>query len=95
MRASDPFLQCKIHYFFYIGISTKDWMICYREGYGITEVGVKASERLGGDVDGTCFAAGTFAGEGSTCSGGGTRAENLAEVGWCAEVDNKNVLRKL
>jgi hypothetical protein len=42
---------------------------------------------LGGDVDGTCLAAGMVVGEGSFCSGGGTRAEvgvgeNLAEVGW-------------
>ena len=34
---------------------------------------------LGGD-DGTCLAVGTVAGEGSTCGGRGTKAEDLAEV---------------
>ena len=33
-------------------------------------------------MDGTHLAAGTVAGEGSTGSGGGTRVEDLAEVGW-------------
>ena len=70
-------------------------MICYREGYGITEVGVKASERLGGDVDGTYLAAGTVAMEGSTCSGGGMRVEDLAEVGWSAEVDGGECLKEI
>ena len=36
---------------------------------------------LGGDVDGTCLAAGMVAGVGSIGGGGGTRAEDLAEVG--------------
>ena len=48
-------------------------------GDGISKAGVRASERLGGDVDGTCLTAGMVAGEGSTCGGVGTRAENLAE----------------
>ena len=50
-------------------------------GDGISEAGVGAGERLGGDVDGTCLAAGMVAGEGSTGGGRGTRAEDLAEVG--------------
>ena len=37
----------------------------------VSQVGVRANERLGGDVDGTCLAAGTVAGEGSTGGGGG------------------------
>ena len=40
-----------------------------------------AGERLGRDVGGTCLAAGMVAGEGSTGSGGGTRGEDLVEVG--------------
>ena len=38
-------------------------------GDGISEAGVGAGERLGGDVVGTCLAAGTVAGKGSTGSG--------------------------
>ena len=57
-------------------------------GDGISEAG----ERLGGDVDGTRLAAGTVAGEGSTGGGGGgTMAEDLAEVGRFAEVDGGGV----
>ena len=52
---------------------------------GISKAGVGASERLGGDVDGTCLAAGTVAGEGSfqVCEGSRVEAgvvEDLAEV---------------
>ena len=61
---------------------------------GISEAGVGAGERLGRDVDGTSLAAGTVAGEGSNGGGGGTRAEDLAEVGWFAEVDG-GIFRKL
>ena len=52
-------------------------------GDGISEAGVGAGERLGRDVDGTRLAAGMVAGEGTTGSGGGTRAEvgRFAEVG--------------
>ena len=42
-----------------------------KDGDGISKTGVGASERLGGDVDLTSLAAGTVAGEGSTCDGGG------------------------
>ena len=52
-------------------------------GDGISETGVGAGERFGRDVDGTCLAAGTIAGEGSTFGCGGTRAE----VWWSVEVD--------
>ena len=45
-------------------------------GDGISQLGVRASERLGEDVDGTCLAAGTDAGEGSFHDGGGMRAED-------------------
>ena len=38
-------------------------------------------------MDGTCLAVGTVAGEGSTGGGGGTRAEDLAEVGGFAEME--------
>ena len=38
-------------------------------------------------MDGTSLAVGTVAGKGSTCGGGGRRAEDLVEVGWSAEVD--------
>ena len=47
---------------------------------GISKVGVGTGDRLGGDVDGTGLAACTVEGEGSTSSGGETRAEDLAEV---------------
>ena len=46
-------------------------------GDGISKVSVGASERLGGDVDGT-----SLAGEESTCGGGGRRAEDLAILHW-------------
>ena len=52
-------------------------------GDGISEAGVAAGERLGRDVNGTSFAVGMVAGEGSTCGGGGTRAEDLAEIVVC------------
>ena len=42
-------------------------------------------------MDGTCLAAG----EGSTGGGGGTRAEDLAEVGWFAEVDGGGYLQEI
>ena len=48
---------------------------------GISKAGVGAGERLGGDVDGTSLAAGTVAGVGSTCSGGGMRAELWRKLG--------------
>ena len=44
-------------------------------------------------MDGTHLAAGMVAREGSTCSGVGIRAEDLAEVGWFADVDG--IFRKL
>ena len=59
-------------------------------GDGISEAGVGAGERLGGDVDGACLA-----GEGSTGCGGGTGAEDLAEVGCCAEVDGGGCLQEI
>ena len=46
-------------------------------GDGISKAGVGAGERLGGDVDGTRLAAGTVAGEGSTCSDGGARGRRI------------------
>jgi hypothetical protein len=52
-------------------------------------------ERLGRDVDGTHLAAGTVAGEGSTGSSGGTKAEDLPEVGWFAEVDGWGYLQEI
>ena len=55
-----------------------------RGGDGISKAGVRVSERLGGDVDGTCLAAVMVEGEGSFHSDGGMRAEDLAEVGWSA-----------
>ena len=62
-------------------------------GDGISEAG--AGELLGRDVDETRLAVGTVAGKGSTCCGGRTRAEDLAEVGWFAEVDGGGYLHKL
>ena len=50
---------------------------------------------MGGDVDGTGLAADMVAEQGSTCGGGGTGAEDLAEVGWSVEVNSWGVLRKL
>ena len=38
-------------------------------------------------MDGTHLATDTVAGEGSTGDGRGTRAEDLAEVGWFLQVD--------
>ena len=46
-------------------------------------------------MDGTRLAADTVAGEGSTGSGGGTRAEDLAEVGRFAEVDGGGYLQEI
>ena len=46
-------------------------------------------------MDGTSFAAGRVAGEGSTCSGGGIRVEDLAEVGRFAEVDGGRYLQEI
>ena len=46
-------------------------------------------------MDGTHLAAGTVAEEGSTCSGGGMRAEDLALVRWCAEVDGGGCLNEI
>ena len=46
-------------------------------------------------MDGTCLAAGTVAGEGSTGGGGGTRAEDLAEVGCFAKVDGGGCLQEI
>ena len=64
-------------------------------GDAISEAGVWSGERLGRDVDGTRLAAGMLAGEGSTGSGGGTRAEDLVEVGPCAEVDGGEYLQEI
>ena len=58
-------------------------------GFAVDRGGAGAGERLGRDVGGTRIAAGSVAGEGSTGGGGGTRAEDLAEVGRFAEVDRK------
>ena len=44
---------------------------------------------------GQVFAAGTVTGEGSTCGGGGTRAEDLAEVGWSAVVDGRGYFQEI
>ena len=55
----------------------------------VYEADVGAGEQLGRDVDGTHLAAGTVAGEGSTGGGGRTRAEDLEEVRWSAEVDSE------
>ena len=52
-------------------------------------------KKLGGDVDGTCLAAGTVAGEGSTGRGGGTGAEDLAGVGCFAKVDGGECLQEI
>ena len=60
-------------------------------GDGISEAGVGAGKRLGGDVDGTHLAAGTVAGEGSIDGGGGTRAE----VGRFGEVDGGGCLKEI
>jgi hypothetical protein len=48
---------------------------------------------MDGDVDVTCLAVGMVAEEGSTV--GGTRADDLAEVGWSVEVNVGGVLSKL
>ena len=64
-------------------------------GDGISEAGVGAGERLCGNVDGTRLAVGTVAGVGSTGGGGGTRAEDLAEVGQFAEVDGGGYLQEI
>ena len=50
--------------------------IC-KDGDGISEAVVGTSERLAGGVDGTSLAAGTVAGEGSTCSDGGARGRRI------------------
>ena len=60
-------------------------------GDGISKAGVGAGERLGG----TSLATGMVAEEGSTCSGGGTRVDDLVEVKWSAKVDGGGILRKL
>ena len=31
LRASDPFVHCKMHYIFYTGVGTQSWMICNRQ----------------------------------------------------------------
>ena len=46
-------------------------------------------------MDETRLAAGTVAGEQSIGGGGGTRAEDLAEVGRFVEVDGGDIFRKL
>ena len=51
-------------------------------GDGISETSVGAGERLGRDVDGACLAVGMVARERSFQGN-----EDLAEVGWLAEVD--------
>ena len=62
-------------------------------GDRISEAGVGAGEQLGGDVDGTGVAVGMVAGEESTGGGGRTRAEDLAEVGWFADLDSGGYLQ--
>ena len=62
---------------------------------GYRQTGVGAGERFGRDVDGTRLAAGTVAGEGSIGGGGGTRAEDLAEVGQFAEVNGGGYLQEI
>ena len=64
-------------------------------GDGISKAGVGVGERFGGDVDGTGLAADMVAGKVSTCGAGGTRAEDLAEVGWSAEVDGGGCLKEI
>ena len=64
-------------------------------GDAISETGVGAGKQFVRDVDGTRLAAGTVAGEGSTGGGGRTRAEDLAEVGWFAEVDGGGYLQEI
>ena len=64
-------------------------------GDEISKAGVGAVERLGGDVDGTSLGAVKVAGEGSTCGGGGTRVEDLVEIGWFAEVDGGGCLQEI
>ena len=64
-------------------------------GDGISKAGVGAGERLGGDVDGTGLAVGRVEGKESTGSSGGTRAEKLATVGWCAEVDGGGYFQEI
>ena len=46
-------------------------------------------------MDGACLTVGTVAREGSTGGGGGTRAEDLAEVGRFAEVDGGRYLQEI
>ena len=65
-------------------------------GDGISKASVRATERLGGNVDGTCLAAGMVAGEGSTCGSGRTRAEDLGrKLGVLQKLTIGGVLRKL
>ena len=64
-----------------------------KAGDGISQIGVRASERLDGDVDGTSHAVGTVARMGCFQGGEGTRVEafvgeDLTEVGLSVEVDN-------
>jgi hypothetical protein len=66
-----------------------------KDGDGITKAGDWAGEQLGGNVDGTGLAAGTVTGKGSTSSGGGMRVEDLAEVGWSAEVDGGGYFQEI
>ena len=46
-------------------------------------------------MDGIHLAVGKVVGEGPTCGGGGTRAEDLAEVGWFVEVDGGEYLQEI
>jgi hypothetical protein len=63
-------------------------------GDGTSKVGVRASERLGGDMDGVCLAAGTVRGEGSFHGSGKTRVE--AGVGEdLVEVDSRGCFKKI
>ena len=64
-------------------------------GDGISEAGVGGGERLGGDVDGTCLAAGTFAGEGSTGRGGGLGRRIWRKLGALRKWMVGGVFRKL
>ena len=46
-------------------------------------------------MDGTSLASGMAAGEGSSCSVGRTRGEDLAESGWSARVDCGGYLKEI
>ena len=75
LRASDLFLQCKMHYISYVALVHQvGGFTVTKGGDGIRLFGVRASKQLVGDVDRICLAAGTVAGEGffKGDEGGGT-----------------------